>query len=276
MTSAVPAAPGADSAIVVPAYDPPEGFVRYLASLREACPSPAIVLVDDGSRSEAAETFRECLSRVPGTTLLSHRVNRGKGCALKTAFSHLLSVRPGLKGCVTCDCDGQHAPEDVARCLAALDAEPGALVLGCRSFARAGVPWKSRMGNRTMRILFRLATGRDFSDTQTGLRAVPAGFMRELLGCPGERFEFETRMLLRLGTRKLVQLPVRTLYADGNRATHFRPLADSLSVVSVVFAESAARFARRIASFLPGASGASRAAGGHAEGAAPDGGKETV
>ena len=245
MTAAPPAVSAA--AIVVPAYEPPRTLPAYLASLREKTPVP-ILLVDDGSRAEAAAVFRACTASVADVELLVHPANRGKGRALKTAFAHLLETRPGLAGCVTCDCDGQHAPEDVARCLAALAADPGAVVLGCRAFSLAHVPWKSRLGNNAMRALFRLVTGRAFRDTQTGLRAIPADFMRELLDCPGERFEFETRMLLRLGRRKLVQLPIRTLYADGNRATHFDPFADSLRVVSIVLAEGAAKFARFVIS----------------------------
>lgn len=238
MNHAVPPAADTAIAIVVPAFNPPPSLPGSLAALRENGADP-ILLVDDGSRAESADVFRECIARVPGVELLTHPANRGKGRALKTAFSHLLATRPGLAGCVTCDCDGQHAPEDVARCRDALAANPGALVLGCRTFSRADVPWKSRFGNTAMRFLFRLATGRVLRDTQTGLRAIPADFMRELISCPGERFEFETRMLLRLGRREVVQVPIRTVYSDGNRGTHFRPLADSLRIVLVVFAESA-------------------------------------
>lgn len=239
MNPAVPPVADAGIAIVVPAFNPPRSLPGYLAALRENGANP-ILLVDDGSRAGSAEVFRECIARVPGVELLTHPANRGKGRALKTAFARLLATRPGLAGCVTCDCDGQHAPGDVARCRDALAANPGALVLGCRAFSRADVPWKSRFGNAAVRFLFRVATGRAFLDTQTGLRAVPADFMRELLDCPGERFEFETRMLLRLGRREVVQVPIRTVYSDGNRGTHFRPLADSLRIVSVVLAEGAA------------------------------------
>jgi glycosyltransferase involved in cell wall biosynthesis len=227
----------------------------YLAALREKCPVP-VLLVNDGSRAETADVFRECVARVPDAELLVHSSNRGKGRALKTAFAHLLETRPGIKGCVTCDCDGQHAPEDAARCLAALAADPDAFVLGCRAFSFSHVPWKSRIGNNAMRAVFRLATGRIYLDTQTGLRAIPADFMRELLDCPGDRFEFETRMLLRLGRRKLVQVPIRTLYSGGNRGTHFRPLADSLRVLSVVLAEGAASFgAKFLGKRVPPATG---------------------
>lgn len=221
-------------AIAIPAYNPGKDLPAYVAALRAACGGVPILLVDDGSRAETRAVFRECAETVPGVEVVSHGENRGKGRALKTAFARLLERFPALRGCVTCDCDGQHAPGDVAGCLAALEAHPDALVLGCRTFDLAHVPWKSRLGNNTMRFFFRLVSGHGFRDTQTGLRAIPAGFMRELLECPGERFEFETRMLLRLGGRGLVQIPIRTLYEDGNRGTHFKPFGDSARIVAIL------------------------------------------
>ena len=220
-------------AIVIPSLNPDKGLQGYVAALRAITDIP-IVLVDDGSREDLKAIFRQCVAEVADVSLLTHDVNRGKGRALKTAFAHLLDTVPGLTGCVTCDSDGQHAPHDVLKCLNALKEEPDTLVLGCRTFNLEHVPWKSRFGNNSMRTLFRLATGSDFLDTQTGLRAIPAEFMRELLECPGERFEFETHMLLRLNGRKLLQVPIETLYVDGNRETHFDPFKDSLKITSII------------------------------------------
>ena len=220
-------------AIVIPSLNPDKGLQGYVAALRAITDTP-IVLVDDGSRENLKTIFQRCVADVAGVSLLVHDVNKGKGRALKTAFAHLLETVPGLKGCVTCDSDGQHAPQDVLKCLNILKEEPDTLVLGCRTFSLEHVPWKSRLGNNSMRTLFRLATGSDFLDTQTGLRAIPAEFMRELLECPGERFEFETHMLLRLNGRKLLQIPIETLYVNGNRETHFDPLRDSLIITSII------------------------------------------
>ncbi len=220
-------------AIVIPSLNPNKGLPGYVRSLRAITDTP-IVLVDDGSRENLKTVFQQCVTEVANLSLLVHDVNKGKGRALKTAFAHLLDTMPGLKGCVTCDSDGQHAPQDVLKCLNVLGKEPDALVLGCRTFSLEHVPWKNRFGNNSMRTLFRLATGSDFLDTQTGLRAIPAEFMRELLECPGERFEFETYMLLRLNGRKLLQIPIETLYVDGNRETHFDPFRDSLKITSII------------------------------------------
>lgn len=216
-------------AIVIPALNPARDLAAYCASLRAMTPTP-ILLVDDGSRQDVQAVFDACRREVADVEVLHHEVNRGKGRALKTAFSHLLETCPNLVGCVTCDSDGQHAPKDVVACLDALEKNPAALVLGCRDFSGPGVPWKSRFGNNSMRWQFRCATGRDFLDTQTGLRAISAEFMRSLLGVPGERFEFETKMLLVLEGRPLLQIPIETIYVDGNRETHFRLFADSVNI----------------------------------------------
>ena len=219
--------------IVIPALNPDEKLPAYCRELRALTDAP-IVVVDDGSRSDCQPLFDECARTVADTTVLRHEVNRGKGRALKTAFRHLLDTCPDLVGCVTADADGQHSAPDVLRCMDALRATPDALVLGCRTFTGRGIPLRSRLGNLSVRIPFFLATGRPFADTQTGLRAIPAAFMRELLDVPGERFDFETRMLLVIGRRPLVQVPIRTIYIDDNRSSHFRPFHDTIHITSIV------------------------------------------
>lgn len=222
-----------DLAIVIPSLDPDPRLPAYCRALRGLTDAP-VLLVDDGSRPELRHVFDECTAAGPDIRLVRHEENRGKGRALKTAFSGLLRTLPGLAGCVTADSDGQHAAEDVLRCMRLMSENPGALVLGCRRFDGPDVPWRSRFGNKWSKTVFRLASGRRFDDTQTGLRGIPADFMRELLGFPGERFEFESEMLLGLGRRPLVQFPIRTIYEGRNEHSHFRPFADSAKILRIV------------------------------------------
>lgn len=236
-------------AIVIPSLNPDGKLPDYVAALRARTDAP-IILVDDGSDDAHRGVFAQCAAAASGVTLLTHEVNRGKGRALKTAFAHLLEHCKPLAGCVTADSDGQHLPEDVMRCAEALRANPGALVLGCRTFSLSHVPFRSRFGNTFIRAFFALATGRRFLDTQTGLRAIPADFMRELLECPGERFDYETRMLLALGSRPLVQLPIETVYLEGNKSSHFSPLRDSTKILGIVLGHILSRLGRFAAASL--------------------------
>lgn len=243
-TAAPPPPSGGTVAIVIPALNPGEGLPVYCRALRAITDEP-ILLVDDGSRADLLHLFDECAA-IPQVFVIHHDINRGKGRALKTAFSRLLADHPDLAGCVTADADGQHTPTDVLRCRQALATHSEALILGCRTFSLGHVPWRSRFGNNCIRGFFQLATGRRFRDTQTGLRAIPAAFMRTLLDVPGERFDFETRMLLALGDRPLVELPIETVYEAGNPTSHFRPLRDSAHILGIVLASAL----RRMAAFL--------------------------
>ncbi|MGI6496347.1 MAG: glycosyltransferase [Kiritimatiellia bacterium] len=228
-------------AIVIPSLDPDKRLPRYCRDLRAITSAP-ILLVDDGSKPELRPIFDECAAAGPDISFVRHGTNRGKGRALKTAFAHLLETRPDGIGCITADSDGQHSPADVARCLEHFQANPDALVLGVRDFSQSHVPLKSRFGNKGMLLFFRVATGRSFLDTQTGLRAIPAEMMRSLLSVPGERFEFETRMLLALHDRPLLQIPIETIYEEGNKGTHFNPFSDSMKICGILVKALARRF----------------------------------
>lgn len=88
-----------------------------------------VLLVDDGSRAECRPIF-DALAEQKGCTVLHHDVNRGKGRALKTAFSYYLENfdKATYCGVVTADADGQHLPQDIYLTVAAICPEGGYLL----------------------------------------------------------------------------------------------------------------------------------------------------
>ena len=213
-----------DIAIVIPVCDPDaERSPSLVRRLREDFTH--VVVVDDGSARG-----REAFDAVRGDVdaVLVHEVNRGKGAALRTAFAWVRENLPHAAGVVTVDGDGQHDPEDVLHVAEKL-AEGGAgLVLGVRTFT-GNVPFRSKLGNFWTCGLFRLLTGLAVSDTQTGLRGIPAALLPRLLAIPGDRYEYEIRMLAdaRRHPARPIEVPVRTIYLDGNASSHYRPLRDT-------------------------------------------------
>ena len=172
--------------VILPSLNPSDKFDRVVDGLVEAG-FEDIVIVDDGSRPENRVHF-ERAARHPEVTVLTHEVNRGKGAGLKTAFAWLMENRPDCAGAVTIDGDGQHLTKDILRCAEAVGDE-NTIVMGCRDFTLDHVPPRSRMGNRTTSTVFRLFCGIRLSDTQTGLRAIPAALFPRMLSVRGERFE---------------------------------------------------------------------------------------
>ena len=65
-------------------------------------------------------------------------------------------------------------------------------------------------------MVMRLLCGVNVSDTQTGLRAVPLEFMKKLMNVTGERYEFETNMLLETQAQKvpLREIAIETIYIE--------------------------------------------------------------
>ncbi len=215
--------------IVIPSYEPDERFPKILRELVSAGLGPVIV-VDDGSGPDYSSFFDEARTILgPSGVVLTHEVNKGKGRALKTAFSHIIENYPSAVGCITADSDGQHTVECISNVREGLIASPSSLVLGVRKFDGADVPWKSRAGNTITIKVVSYVSGLKISDTQTGLRGIPLSFMKELLSVKGERFEFETRMLLEsVGRYPIVEVPIKTVYDSAeNHQTHFDPWKDS-------------------------------------------------
>lgn len=220
-------------ALVIPAYKPSD---RLVGLLDELVPTWAgeVVVVDDGGGSDFAGIFERV--RALGVTVLAHERNRGKGAALKTAFSYLVNRKPEIVGAVTADADGQHLPDDIRAVACDLADHPEALVLGCRRFDGDDVPVRSRIGNTFMLGAMRILCGVDVSDTQTGLRGIPMSLMRRMLSVKRDGYEFETEMLV-LSRRGggIREVPISTVYEGNNEVSHFRPVVDSLRVLGVLF-----------------------------------------
>jgi len=219
--------------LVIPAYQPEARLVALVDELL-ASPCRAVLVVDDGSALASAPVF-EALAQRDRVTVLRHAVNLGKGAALKTAFNHALVHFPDLLGVVTLDADGQHLPADVRAVGDALVANPAALVLGARSFAGKDVPLRSGFGNMLTGWIFRLLIGQKLRDTQTGLRGISPALMRDLMTLPTSRYEFELDMLITAATAHIavVEVPIATVYEEGNRSSHFNPLRDSFRIYFV-------------------------------------------
>ena len=223
-----------DFTLIIPSLDPDEKFTATVRGALEAGIDD-VILVDDGSSEDHRRYFDE-LASLPHVTVLTHEVNMGKGAALKTAFAYFLKNRQDRVGVVTADGDGQHKTDDIIACAEQMTEGEHAIVLGCRDFTLPDVPQKSRFGNMLTSGVFRFLCGMRISDTQTGLRAIPAEYLRAIMEAKGTRYEYETNMLLLMNMRRIPyrEVKISTVYIDENASSHFRPIRDSLRVYGII------------------------------------------
>lgn len=219
-------------AFLIPAYKPDEKLFTLVSQIRDKSIAP-IIVVNDGNPIDL-----DLFSRLQKLDVLivHHAVNRGKGCALKTGMNFLLLEFPELSGCVTCDADGQHTPEDILRVVEDTEKTDNALIVGGRLFDKK-TPARSRFGNSVTRFVFRFCVGLKIRDTQTGLHGIPVKLMKEFLRVAGDRYEYETNMLLCCKENQfpIKEIPIETIYIEENKSSHFNPLVDSLKIYSLIF-----------------------------------------
>ena len=224
-----------DISVVLPSLDPDEKLLSTIDGLLEVGFSD-IILINDGSKPENLHYFEKAAEH-PQIHLLHHEVNRGKGAALKTAFAWFLENRPDATGVITVDGDGQHHPEDTLACCEKM-LQTGQVILGCRDFSLPGIPARSRGGNKATCVVFKIFCGMTLSDTQTGLRAIPTDAVRAFTKVKGDRFEYETNMLLAMKEQDIPygEVKIRTVYIEENKSSHFRAVRDSVRIYSLILA----------------------------------------
>jgi glycosyltransferase involved in cell wall biosynthesis len=212
-------------AIIIPAYNE-VATIRDLAERALAHGVPVIV-VDDGSADGTAGV----LAGLP-VQLLRHAENQGKAAALWHAAAAALAH--GVDLIVTLDGDGQHAPEDIPRLVAAAERHPGCIVIGARLADSSVIPKARYLANRAAAFWVSWACGQRLNDSQSGFRVYPARLFRELSIAHDRRrsFVFESEILIeaaRLGHR-CVMVPIAAVYRPGMRTSHFRPVLDVLRI----------------------------------------------
>ena len=134
-------------------------------------------------------------------------------------------------GIVTADADGQHIPADILRMACSLIEAPTAFAIGMRKFSRQ-IPLRSYLGNRLTGFVFACLTGRHLHDTQSGLRALPRALVPLVLPIEGQRYDYEMSMLFYAATQyaEIREIPIDTVYLEGNQSSHFHPLLDSAKI----------------------------------------------
>jgi glycosyltransferase involved in cell wall biosynthesis len=211
----------AGACVIIPAYNNGQFLEGVLEEVLGY--TSAVVVVDDGSTDDTRAVLERYHRRVE---VVSYRPNRGKGHALRRGFDRAAAL--GYRHAITMDADGQHAAADLPRFLEALEARPGAMIVGSRRLRQENMPGRNTFANRFSNFWFAVQTGRVLPDTQCGFRLYPLAWARGTRAFTG-RYEAELELLARAAWRgvPLVPVPVRARYLPaGERVSHFRPGVD--------------------------------------------------
>ena len=217
-----------EAVILIPCYNPDEEIMdTFIKELGKKYQN--IVFIDDGCSKEHEAYFKKLEKKYP---VIKHYKNYGKGRGIKNGLNYILNNYLDCKSIITADCDGQHSIQDITKVYKETLENQNSLVLGTRNFDDENVPFKSRYGNKITRNVFKIFVGLSISDTQTGLRGMSRNVAEAMLSISGERYEYETNVLIACKTEDIpiVEVPIETIYIEENRTSHFNPIKDSIMI----------------------------------------------
>ncbi len=190
-----------------------------------------VIVVNDGS----ADDTTSILKQFPQITVLSYVRNMGKGYALLRGFKKALEL--DYNYAITIDSDGQHRPEELPEFLNKLDENPGSLIVGSRNMEQDGVPGSSNFGHRFSNFWYKLETGIDLPDTQSGYRLYPIRRLHKMKFYT-TKYELELEILVRAAWKGIpvIPMPIDVIYPE-DRITHFRKIPDftRISMLNSIF-----------------------------------------
>lgn len=217
-----------DIVVLIPVYNPDEKIMsKFLDELTKKFKN--IVFVNDGCNKKHKKYMDALEEKYP---VIKHNVNLGKGRGLKNGINYILNNYPKCKVIVSADCDGQHSVKDIIHVANVAKENDDSLVLGVRDFSDKLVPTRSKFGNVLTRNVLYSLVGVRVSDTQTGLRAMSLDVAKKLIAIDGERYEYETNVLIETKNKDipLMEVIIDTIYINDNKTSHFNPVKDSLRV----------------------------------------------
>jgi len=219
---------------VIPCYNV-ESYVEKV--IKEAIPfCELIILVDDGSTDKTPSILQKLAKELDKLEVISFSSNQGKGNALLEGFKRALKVP--FKALVTLDSDGQHQPKDIISLVRLI--EKGAdLSIGVRDFSEMILV--RRIANSFISFLLRRLYPDAPIDTQSGFRAFHKSLIKEIIlkGFQGH-YEMELDCLLYAlkSKKKILSFPIKTIYFDQNKSSHFSAFTDSFRIVKKLWQHS--------------------------------------
>ena len=191
--------------IVIPAYNESYRIEKVLKDLGKS--GLPIIVVDDGSSDSTSNIVKK-----HKVTLIKHKVNLGKGAAIKTGCEAAIIM--GADVIIMMDSDGQHLVSDLMKFVDKINTKKYDVVFGSRNL-NMGVPLVRYVGNKLESVLISLLFGIYVSDPICGFRALTKRAYQKM-NLESEGYDIETEMVIKTCKLHLsyCEIPVETVYYD--------------------------------------------------------------
>ena len=210
---------------VIPAYNEEQNIEQAIKDIKPHVNE--VVVIDDGSRDATAQAAKSA-----GAYVLTHRINRGQGAALRTGTC--FAVDPlDADIVVHYDADGQHVAQEIDQMVNPIILGAADVVLGSRFLdKKSNVPFFRKLVLKGGIIFTRLTSGLKITDTHNGFRAFSRA-AAEKINITQDRMAHASEIFDEIVRHKLkfCEVPVTIRYTEASKAKGQK----SLNSVRIVF-----------------------------------------
>jgi glycosyltransferase involved in cell wall biosynthesis len=213
--------------IVIPAYNEAPYIERVLKKVQPF--SSNVIVVDDGSHDQTSAVAQPFAAYV-----LTHRLNLGKGAALKTGCQFAFETL-NAAAIVMLDADDQHDPAELPLFFEQLK-QGRSLILGVRDFDRS-MPITKRAGNQLASKVIEWLFGTFVPDIPSGYKAFTRTMYEQLVWQVSD-YAVELEIAISIAKKKLqfVVVPIKTIYHDTDKGmTMLDTLAMLKQIITIKF-----------------------------------------
>lgn len=208
--------------VVVPCYNEArtiETCLERLVAIQDESLELEVIVVDDCSTDDSLAIVRDFSSKHPEVSVVSHRVNQGKGAALRTGFEHA-----GGDVVAVQDADLEYDPRDLKRMVDPIRDDIADVVLGTRfslASAHRVLYFWHYLGNRCLTLLSNMFTDLNLTDMECGYKVFRLDVIKAIR-VKESRFGIEPELVAKVAQMRLriyemgVSYSGRT-YAEGKK-----------------------------------------------------------
>ena len=190
--------------VIIPVFNERNTLNQLVERVQQVSFDKEILLVNDGSTDGSSEQI-ELLARHDNVRAFHHKVNRGKGAAVRTGIA---AARGDIL--LVQDADLEYDPNDYASILAPFEGDNADVVFGSRFIGgqthRVLYFWHS-IGNRVLTLFSNLLTDLNLTDMEVCYKAFRSEIINDIQ-LREDRFGFEPEVTAKIG---------RYRKADGQR-----------------------------------------------------------
>jgi len=185
--------------VIMPVYNEGPTVSEIIRRVLAQPPVQELIIVDDCSKDNTLEVLQKLATTDERIRLFTHKVNQGKGAALRTGFKEARGAIVIIQ-----DADLEYDPSEYAKVLKPILSGQADVVYGSRFLGaemhRVLYYWHS-LGNYVLTLLSNMATNLNLTDMETGSKA----FRREIiqkLDLVENRFGFEPEITAKVARFK--------------------------------------------------------------------------